>query len=64
MAKDWKRIVFFVFVLLGATLSFGYWALNQFDEVFDSLIASPSSVDPRSTVSKTSTSTSSIPSTD
>ena len=57
--KDWKRIFLFVFVLLGAALSFRYWSLNQFDDVFDSLIASSAVVippiDPRSTVSETST---------
>ena len=68
MMKDWKRIFLFVFVLLGAALSFRYWSLNQFDDVFDSLIASSAVVippiDPRSTVSETSTLASSTPPTD
>src|SRR3989338_6532397 len=62
MMKDWKRIVLVVFLLLGATLSFGYWSLNQFDVVFDrfdSLIASPATIiypaDTQSTASETST---------
>jgi hypothetical protein len=38
--KDWKRIVLVVFVLFGATLSFGYWSFNQFDNAFENLSAS------------------------
>jgi len=51
------------FFLFGATLSFGYWSINQFDNVFDSLTASPTviipPVDLRSIISETSTSASS-----
>jgi len=66
MMKDRTRIVLVVSLLLGATLSFSYWSLNQFDAVFDSLAASPatsySPVNPRlAAVSETSTSTSSTP---
>ena len=44
--KDWKRIVLVVFVLLGATLSFRYWSLNQFDDVFGNLSASDIAISP------------------
>src|SRR3989344_2659710 len=44
--KDWKRIVLVVFVLLGATLSFRYWSLNQFDDVFENLSASYIAISP------------------
>jgi len=68
MAKDWKRIVFFVFVSLGATLSFGYWSLHQFDDALNSLVASTAAsippIDPRQTVSEISTLASSTPPTD
>ena len=59
--KDWGRIVLVIFMLLGATLSFGYWSLNKFDAVFDSLIASPAAIIPpvhsRPIVSETSSTT-------
>src|SRR3990167_3748626 len=44
--KDWKRIVLVVFVLLGATLPFRYWSLNQFDDVFENLSASYIAISP------------------
>ena len=46
MMKNWSRIVLVAFVLLGATLSFGYWSLNQFDTVFENLSASYVAISP------------------
>jgi len=61
--KNWIRIFLICFVLVGGTMSFGYWSINQFDDAFDSLTASLFAiippVNPRLTVSETSTSASS-----
>jgi hypothetical protein len=38
--KRWKYITLVIFVLIGGAMSFGYWAINQFDSVFDDLSAS------------------------
>jgi len=38
--KNWIRIFLVSFVLLGGTISFGYWSINRFDRLFDSLNAS------------------------
>lgn len=35
--KSWKRITLVVFVLIGGALSFGYWSIEQFNQVFDNL---------------------------
>lgn len=35
--QHWVRIVLAVLMLLGGTLSFGYWSLRQFDTIFDNL---------------------------
>ena len=63
--KNWKRITLVMFVLIGGTMYFGYWSINQFDDAFDSLTASLVAiippVNPRLTVSETSTSASSTP---
>jgi len=37
--KSWKRITLVIFVLIGGTISFGYWSINQFDSAFDNLSA-------------------------
>src|SRR3989344_3127042 len=37
--KSWKRITLVIFVLIGGTLSFGYWSMNQFDIAFDNISA-------------------------
>lgn len=34
------RIIIAVFVLIGGTVFFGYWSMNQFDNAFDNLSAS------------------------
>jgi hypothetical protein len=39
--KDWKRIFLVVSLLIGATLTFGNWSLNRFNDVFDSIMATP-----------------------
>ena len=36
----WKRITLVSFVLIGGTISFGYWFLNQHNQVLDDLSAS------------------------
>jgi len=33
--KSWKRITLVIFVLIGGTISFGYWSFQQFDNAFD-----------------------------
>lgn len=38
--KSWKRITLMTFILIGGTAFFGYWSLNQFNNVFDNLSAS------------------------
>lgn len=38
--KSWKRIALVIFVLIGGAAFFGYWSIDQFDQVFDSLAAS------------------------
>ncbi len=38
--KSWKRITLVVFVLIGGTMSFGYWSISQFDSALDDLSAS------------------------
>ena len=35
--SNWKRITLVVFVLIGGTMSFGYWSFYQFDTAFDDL---------------------------
>lgn len=35
--RTWQRIILVTFVLIGGTAFFGYWSLNQFDSVFDTL---------------------------
>jgi len=35
--KAWSRIVLVTFVLLGATLLFGFWSLNQFNTAFEDM---------------------------
>jgi hypothetical protein len=35
--NDWKRITLVTFALIGGVTLFGYWSLNQFDNVFDNL---------------------------
>ena len=42
--KNWKRIILVVFVSIGGTMAFSYWSLNQFEEAFDGLVASPASI--------------------
>jgi len=37
--KSWKRITLVIFVLIGGTLSFGYWSMNQFDIALDNISA-------------------------
>src|SRR3989338_2702833 len=37
--KSWKRITLIIFVLIGGTMFFGYWSINQFDSAFDNLSA-------------------------
>lgn len=38
--NSWKRIILVIFILIGGTMSFGYWSINQFDNAFDNLSAS------------------------
>jgi hypothetical protein len=38
--KNWIRIVLVFTGLIGSTAAFGYWTLNQFNQVFDNLGAS------------------------
>jgi hypothetical protein len=38
--KSWKRITLVIFVLIGGTMFFGYWSINQFDVAFGDLSAS------------------------
>ncbi len=35
--SNWKRISLIVFVLIGGTVAFGYWSINQFNLAFNSL---------------------------
>ncbi|MEX2013879.1 MAG: hypothetical protein WD896_00810 [Parcubacteria group bacterium] len=37
--KSWIRIILVVFVLIGGTISFGYWSTNQLNQAFDNLSA-------------------------
>ena len=37
--KSWKRITLVIFVLIGGTMSFGYWSINQFDIALDNISA-------------------------
>jgi len=37
--KSWKRITLVIFVLVGGTMSFGYWSINQFNQAFDTASA-------------------------
>lgn len=37
---NWKRITLVVFVLIGGTITFGYWSFEQFDNALDDLSAS------------------------
>ncbi|MDO8676798.1 MAG: hypothetical protein Q7K16_04120 [Candidatus Azambacteria bacterium] len=63
--KNWIRVLLVCFVLVGGTMSFGYWSINQFDDALDNLTASLvviiPPVNPQLTVSETSTSASSTP---
>lgn len=38
--NSWQRITLVSFVLIGGTLYFGYWSINQFNNAFDNLSAS------------------------
>ena len=38
--KSWERITLVVFILIGSATFFGYWSVNQFNQVFDNLSAS------------------------
>ncbi len=38
--SNWKRISLIIFVLIGGTLAFGYWSINQFNLAFNSLDSS------------------------
>jgi hypothetical protein len=48
--KSWQRIILVSFVLIGGTMSFGYWSVHEFNNAFDNLsasyIASPYAVNP------------------
>lgn len=35
--SNWKRISLIIFVLIGGTVAFGYWSINQFNLAFNSL---------------------------
>ena len=38
--KSWKRVTLVSFVLIGGTISFGYWSINRYNQALDNLSAS------------------------
>src|SRR3989344_7429859 len=35
--RNWKRITLVIIILIGGTMSFGYWSIDQFSNAFDDL---------------------------